>query len=151
MFYCFYNYKIELTSNAILLRCRAYRISFYKLQKVKKYLNENLFKRFIISSKVLYFLLVLFVLKANKDLRFYINYRKLNTIIKRNRYSLLLIDKIIGKIIDCKHLIRLDVILAFNKLRMHLDNKNYIIFIIALEIYKSKMLSFELINNSILF
>jgi len=43
-------------------------MSFYKLQKVKKYLNENLFKDFITSSKVLYFSSVLFALKANEDL-----------------------------------------------------------------------------------
>jgi len=63
-----YNHKIELTSNATSLRCQVYRMSFYKLQKVKKYLNENLFKEFIISSKASYFSLVLFILKANKDL-----------------------------------------------------------------------------------
>jgi hypothetical protein len=63
-----YDHKIELTSDVMLLQCRAYRMSLYKLQKVKKYLNENLFKKFIIFSKVLYFSLVLFVLKANEDL-----------------------------------------------------------------------------------
>jgi hypothetical protein len=47
---------------------------FYKFQKIKKYLNKNLFKKFIISSKVLYFSLVLFILKANKDLQFCMNY-----------------------------------------------------------------------------
>jgi len=41
---------------------------FYKLQKIKKYLNENLFKKFIISSKASYSLSVLFTLKANEDL-----------------------------------------------------------------------------------
>ncbi len=34
---------------------------------------------------------------------------------------------------------------------MHLDSKNYIIFIIALEAYKYKVLSFELTNESIFF
>ncbi len=124
---------------------------FYKLQKVKKYLNENLFKEFIIFSKASYFSLVLFILKANKDLRFCVNYWKLNAITKRNHYSLLLIDEMINKIVDCKHLIQLDIILTFNKLRMHSDSKNYTIFIITLEAYKSKMLSFELIKDSISF
>ncbi len=126
-------------------------MSFYKLQKVKKYLNENLFKEFITSSKALYFSLVLFILKANKDLRFCVDYQKLNAIIKRNRYSLSLIDEMINKIVDCKHLTQLDIISTFNKLRMHSDSENYTIFIIALEAYKSKMLSFELINDSISF
>jgi len=79
-------------------------MSFYKLQKVKKYLNKNLFKEFITSSKVLYFSLILFTLKANEDLRFCIDYQKLNAITKRNRYSLSLINEMIDKIVGCKHL-----------------------------------------------
>ena len=126
-------------------------MSLYKLQKVKKYLNENLFKEFITSNKASYFSFVLFILKANEDLRFCIDYQKLNAIIKRNRYSLSLIDEMINKIIDCKHLIQLNIISTFNKLQMHSDSENYTIFIIALEAYKSKMLLFELINNSISF
>ncbi len=52
---------------------------------------------------------------------------------------------------SCKHLTRLNIISAFNKLQMHLNNKNYIIFITALEAYKYKMLSFKLINELIFF
>ncbi len=146
-----YDHKIELTNDVTSSKCWAYRMSFYKLQKIKEYLNENLSKNFITSSKISYFSLVLFALKINDDLRFCIDYRKLNVIIKRNRYSLSLIDEMIDKIVDCKHLTRLNIIFAFNKLHMHLDSENYTIFIIALEAYKSKILSFELTNNSISF
>ncbi len=146
-----YDHKIELINDVTSSRCWAYQMSFYKLQKIKEYLNENLSKNFITSSKVSYFSLVLFALKINDDFRFCVNYRKLNVIIKRNRYSLLLINEMIDKIVDCKHLTRLNIIFAFNKLHMHLDSENYTIFIIALEAYKSKILSFELINNSISF
>ncbi len=146
-----YDHKIELTSDVTSSHYQAYWMSLYKLQKVKKYLNENLFKEFIIFSKALYFSLVLFILKANEDLRFCIDYQKLNAIIKRNHYSLLLIDEMINKIVDCKHLTWLNIISTFNKLRMHSDNEDYTIFIIALEMYKSKMLSFELINDSVSF
>jgi len=126
-------------------------MSLYKLQKIKEYLNKNLSKSFITFSKILYFSLILFALKINDDLHFCINYRKLNVIIKRNRYSLLLINEMIDKIIDCKHLIQLNIIFTFNKLRMHLDSENYMIFIIALKAYKSKILSFKLTNDLILF
>ncbi len=126
-------------------------MSSVKLLKVKKYLNENLSKRFITSSQTLYFFLVLFTLKANKDFRFCMNYWKLNVIFKRNKYSLSLIDEIIDKIVNCKHLTRLNIISAFNKLQMHLDSENYITFITALEAYKYKMLSFKLTNESIFF
>ncbi len=126
-------------------------MSFYKFQKIKKYLNENLFKKFIISNKALYFSLILFTLKANEDLQFCIDYWKLNTIIKRNHYFLLLINEMINKIVDCKHLIQLDIISTFNKLQMHSDSENYTIFIITLKVYKSKMLFFELINDFVSF
>jgi len=63
----------------------------------------------------------------------------------------LLIDEIIDKIVNCKHLTRLNIISVFNKLQMHFNNKNYITFITALEAYKYKMLLFELTNESISF
>jgi len=147
----FYDHKIELISDSTLFHCRIYRMFSVKLLKVKKYLNENLSKKFITSSQTFYFFPVLFALKANEDLRFCVNYRKLNVIFKRNKYSLSLIDEIIDKIVSCKHLTRLNIISAFNKLQMHLDSENYITFITALEAYKYKMLSFKLTNESIFF
>jgi len=149
--HCFYDHKIELISDSMFSYCRVYQMSSVKLLKVKKYLNKNLLKRFIISSQIFYFFLILFILKANEDLWFCVNYQKLNVIFKRNRYSLSLIDEIIEKIVSCKHLTRLNIISAFNKLQMHFDNKNYITFITALEAYKYKMLLFELTNKSISF
>jgi hypothetical protein len=144
---------IKLSSSVIQrsLAVEHYQMFSVKLLKVKKYLNENLSKKFITFSQTLYFFLVLFALKANEDLRFCVNYQKLNVIFKRNKYSLSLIDEIIDKIVSCKHLTRLNIISAFNKLQMHLDNKNYITFITALEAYKYKMLSFKLTNESIFF
>ncbi len=149
--HCFYNHKIELINDSMLSCCRVYWMFFVKLLKVKKYLNKNLSKKFITFSQTLYFFSVLFALKANKDLRFCVNYWKLNVIFKRNKYSLSLINEIINKIVNCKHLTRLNIISAFNKLWMHLDSENYITFITALEAYKYKMLSFKLTNKSILF
>ena len=149
--HCFYDYKIELINDSMLSCCWVYWIFSVKLLKVKKYLNENLLKKFITLSQTLYFFLVLFALKANEDLWFCVNYQKLNVIFKRNKYSLSLINEIIDKIVNCKHLTRLNIISAFNKLQMHLNNENYIIFITALKAYKYKMLSFKLINESIFF
>ncbi len=147
----FYNHKIKLINDSTFSCCWVYQMFFVKLLKVKKYLNENLSKKFITSSQTLYFSSVLFILKANEDLWFCVNYQKLNVIFKRNKYSLLLIEKIIDKIVSCKHLTRLNIISMFNKLWMHLNNENYIIFITALKAYKYKMLSFKLINELIFF
>ncbi len=64
----FYDHKIELISDSMLSRCWVYQMFSVKLLKVKKYLNENLSNKFITSSQIFYFSLVLFALKANKDL-----------------------------------------------------------------------------------
>ena len=72
--YRFYDHKIELINDSTSSRCQVYQMFSVKLLKVKKYLNENLLKKFIILSQTFYFFLVLFILKANEDLQFCMNY-----------------------------------------------------------------------------
>ena len=141
------DHKIKLLNDVKSLQSRAYRMPSYKLKKIKKYFIENLFKSFITPNKTLYFSPMLFAMKVNEDLRFCVNYRKFNVMTKRNRYSLPLIEKIIEKIIECKHFIKLNIIAAFNKLRMHLDSENYTTFITTLSAYKYRVLFFDLINE----
>ena len=84
--YRFYNYKLEFAEGVnknILFKNRIYLISDYKFEQIKKYLNEHLKKRFIIFNYVLFASFVLFAEKLNNKLRFYINYKKLNVIIKK--------------------------------------------------------------------
>ena len=45
----------------------------------------------------------------------------------------------------------MNIIAIFNKLRMHLNNENFITFIIFFEAYKYRMFSFELTNNLIIY
>ncbi len=70
----FYDHKIELINDFTPSHCQVYQMFFVKLLKVKKYLNENLSKKFITSNQTLYFFSVLFILKANEDLWFCVNY-----------------------------------------------------------------------------
>ena len=96
-----YDHKLKfaegINKNA-LFKSRIYSILEYKLEQVKKYLNEHLKKKFIVSSYASFASLVLFIKKPNKELRFYVDYRKLNVIIKRNRYFISLINEILIKI-----------------------------------------------------
>ena len=73
-------------------------MSGYKLEQVKKYLDEYLKKGFIIPSKALFASPILFAEKPNGGLRFCVDYRKLNAITKRNRYPILLIDEVLIRI-----------------------------------------------------
>jgi hypothetical protein len=81
-------------------------MSGYKLQKIKEYLIKNLKKDFITPSKALYASLILFTEKKDESLRFYINYRRLNALIKRNKYSIPLIEKVLARVQRFKYLTR---------------------------------------------
>ena len=149
-FHRFYDHKIELIEDSTQLsRSRVYSLSFKKFEIFQKYLHENLQKEFINSSKTLYVSLILFVVKSNDQFRLCVDYRKLNVIIKRNNYSISLIEKTLVKVIDCKFLFKLNIISTFNKLRMNSQSEDLTIFICSLDIYKYHVLSFELINDSI--
>ncbi len=91
-----YNHKIKLEEESQSSKSWLYLMSSYKLQKVKEYLEENLKKKFITLSKASFASSILFVEKKDDSLRFCINYWKLNALIKRNRYSLLLIDEVLA-------------------------------------------------------
>jgi len=142
-----YNHKIELEDENQLSRSQLYFMSSYKLQKIKKYLEENLKKKFITLSKALFASSILFVEKKDDSLRFCMNYRKLNALIKRDHYSIFLIDEVLARIQDSKYLIRLNIIIMFNKLCMSSESENLTTFVTFFNVYKYRVMFFKLINE----
>ena len=122
-------------------------MSDYKLQKMKNYLIEHLNKSFISFSLISYASLILFIEKKDDSLHFCVNYRKLNALIKRDCYFLLLINETLARIQDSKYLTRLNIIVFFNILRMHSNSEDLTIFITSFEFYKYHVRSFKLIND----
>jgi len=102
--HCFYDHKIKLINEEMLLRSKLYQMFDHKLQKIKKYLIKHLNKEFIFFSFASYVSLILFAEKKDESLRFCIDYRKLNALIKRDCYSLSLIDKTFARIQESKYL-----------------------------------------------
>jgi len=144
----FYDHKIELIDEEMFLRSRLYQMFNHKLQKVKKYLIEHLNKEFIFFSFASYVSLILFAEKKDESLRFCVDYRKLNALTKRDHYSLPLIDETFARIQESKYLTRLNIIVAFNKLRMHSGSEDLTIFITFFDSYKYHVMLFKLINES---
>jgi hypothetical protein len=71
-----------------------YKLIKVKQQALKDFIKENLQLKRIRPSQSLTGYLVLFIPKKNRKLRIYINYRQLNSIIKKDQYPLPLISKI---------------------------------------------------------
>ncbi len=146
-----YDHKIELKDENQSFKSWLYLMLSHKLQKIKKYLEENLKKKFITLSKAFFASSILFVEKKDDSLCFCINYWKLNALIKRNRYSILLINEVLARIQDSKYLTQLNIIVAFNKLQMSSESENLTTFVTFFDIYKYKVMLFELINESAFF
>ncbi len=94
--HCLYDYQIELEKDASTSDLKfylLYRILSKELEVVKKYLVKNLDKGFIESSQAPFAAPVLFTKKPDRSLRFYIDFKKLNLLTKKDRYPLPLIDK----------------------------------------------------------
>ncbi len=142
-----YDHKIELEDEDQSSRSRLYLMLNHKLQKIKKYLEENLKKKFIIFSKAFFTSSILFVKKKDDSLRFCMNYWKLNALIKRNCYSILLINEVLAQIQDSKYLTWLDIIVTFNKLRMSSKSENLTTFVTFFNVYKYRVMLFKLINK----
>jgi hypothetical protein len=128
--------------------------SLYNLLKeelllIKKYFKEHWNKNFIKSSIAFYASFILFAKKSDNELKFCVDYRKLNAITKKNRYSIFLIAETIARLLKAKWMIKINIRHAFNRIRMHFkENEDLITFRIKYDTYKYLMMSFELINES---
>ncbi|SLM34160.1 gag polymerase env [Lasallia pustulata] len=124
-----YDHEIKIEGDQTKLpQSRVYSISNYKPQKLKEYLDQNLKKGFISPSHAPYT-------------------SPLNAITKRNRYPIPLIEETLAKVTGCKYLTKLDVIAAFNKLKMHPNSEDYTTFITSMGAYKYHVLQFGLTNG----
>ena len=89
-----------------------------ELRVLKKYLEENLSKGFIRASSSPAAAPVLFVRKPQGGLRFCVDYRALNEMTVKNRYPLPLIRETLDRLSHARYFTKLDIIAAFNRLRM---------------------------------
>ncbi len=79
------------------------------------------------------------------------NYWKLNALIKRDRYLILLINEVLAWIQDSKYLTRLNIIIMFNKLHMSSESEDLTTFVTFFDVYKYRVILFKLINESAFF
>ncbi len=144
-----YNHKIVLKKNVVLEYTSLYKMFEEKLKIVKKYLEDNLKKRFIATSRSSFVSFVMFMKKTNESLKFYVDYRKLNQLTKKNKYFLFFIDETLTHLKKIKYFTKLDIRQTFHRIKMtDANSKNLIIFRTRFDVYKYRVLSFELCNES---
>ena len=124
-----------------------YQQSAAELEEVKRYLAENLHKGFIEPSQAPFTSPILFVKKPNGSLRFCIDFRKLNSLTKKDRYPLPLIEETLSHLAQAKIYTKLDIRQAFHRIRMHPASEELTTFRTRYRAYKCKVLPFRLTNG----
>src|SRR5947207_8285225 len=112
------NHHISLKKNVKSIFDFIYNLFELELKILKEYIQDKLKKKLIHSFISSFDFSVLFIKKLDDNLRLCVDYRALNRMIIKNRYSISLIIEIMDRIKDAKHFIRLDVRDAFNRLHI---------------------------------
>jgi hypothetical protein len=90
----------------------------------------------------------MFVKKPRGGIRLCVDYRKLNVIIKKDRYPIPLIDKTIANVAGYKIITKLDIRKAFNRIRIiTLEDKDLLTFYTPLGNFKPRVLGFGPCNG----
>jgi hypothetical protein len=121
------------------------------LKILKKYLNENLERKYI-----QYFInpigaSILFILNKDGSLRLYIDYRDFNKITVKNRYSFSLIGKILDRFSGTAIYTKLDLKEIYYRIRIKKGDEWKTTFKIRYNHFEYKVMFFDLANVPAIF
>ena len=141
-----YDHKIPLMDKKTPPWGPLYSMSQDELKVLKKYLKENLSKGFIRASSSPAASPVLFARKPGGGLRFCVDYRQLNAMTIKNRYPLPLIKETLERVCKAKIYSKIDIIAAFNRLRMQQGEEWKTAFRTRYGLYEYLVMPFGLAN-----
>ena len=134
------------------IKISLYRISEQELELMKIYFEKHFNKKFIVTFSAFFVSLILFAKKSDDDLKFCIDFKKLNEITKKICYFISLITDFMTRLSKIKFLTKINIRHVFNRIKMAIElNENLIIFRIRFESYKYLIFFFELINDFVIF
>ncbi len=146
-----WDHEIKLINDKKLTKQFIYSLLTEKFNALWQYLKENMQKEFIkkLQSSAKYS--ILFVLKLNESLRLCIDYRALNNITIKNSYSLSLIFELQDRLQKAQWFMKFDILEAFNRIQIKEEDEWKTVFCTRLKHYEYLIMSFNLINTSVMF
>jgi hypothetical protein len=94
-----------------------------ELELLREYLDEFLTKRFIVLFSSFAETSILFVKKSKNDLKLCVNYKELNAITIKNRYSIFLVNQLLDRLNETKKFIKLNIQTAYKCIRIKEDDE----------------------------
>jgi hypothetical protein len=142
-----YNHHIKLTDDQELSYSPLYWITLKELEATQEYILKNLNKGFIIPSNTPFASPILIASKPDRELRFCVDYQKLNTLTKKDRYPLPLIEEVFEQLSKAKIFTKLDIQQGFHHIRMSSESEDLTTFQYQYRTYKYKVMPFRLTNR----
>jgi hypothetical protein len=139
-----YDHKIELLPGSALPYSKARPMSYLELKVVKRWLDDSLQKGWVRPSNSSAAAPVLLARKPGGGVRICVDYRGLNNITLKNRYPIPLIRETLDLISQAKVFTKLDVIAAFNRIRIAEGHEFLTAFITRFGLYESLVMPFGL-------
>ena len=145
------DYIIDLLSSAESSYESLYIIFETEFEILKNYLLKNLIlnciRKFTNRANASMF----FIFKKNNNLRFCVNYKKLNVFIIKNKCSLFLIDETLNRLMNVIYFIKLDFKNAYHQIKIRKNDEWMTTFRIYYDHFKYIIMFFELVNAFVTF
>ena len=139
-------HKIELLPGKEPPSFKNRPLSPSELRVVRKWLDENLSKGFIRESKAQCAAPLLLAAKPGGGVRICQDYRGLNNITIKNRYPIPLVRETLDALCNAKVYTKLDIIAAFNKLRIAEGHEWKTAFTTRFRLFETLVVPFGLCN-----
>ena len=117
------NHVIEFNTEKSSSCDSLYNLLKHELSVLKKYIDKNLKNEFISKSKSSAEASMLFIKKTDESLKLCVNYKELNAIAVKNKYSIFLITNILDKLKKTKMFIKLNFRKIYNLLKIKKKNE----------------------------
>ncbi|RAL58881.1 hypothetical protein DID88_009301 [Monilinia fructigena] len=141
-----WDHKIELMPGKELPYFKNRPLSPLELEVVRKWIDDNLSKGFIRESRSRSAAPLLLAAKPGGGVRICQDYRGLNNVTIKNRYPLPIVRETLDALCNATVYTKLDIIAAFNKLRIAEGDEWKTAFITRFGLFESLVMPFGLCN-----
>jgi hypothetical protein len=139
-------FKIELQPSTAPIAKAPYKMSLMKMKELKIQLRSLLDNGYFRPSTSPWGFLALFVEKKDKEMRLCVDYRPLNAVTIKIKYSLPRIDILFDQLAGAQVFSKIDLRSSYHQIKIHAEDIPKTTFTMRYDLYEYLVMSFGLMN-----